>query len=123
MHRFWSNQVLRFLVGGFGNTVFGYALYIAGLALNVPYQLDLVCAAVINVIFNFFTTGYIVFGNRSSAKIIGFVAVYSVTLLINLVGLTWLVTSGISKAFGQAVLLPLIVGLSFLANKFLVFRN
>jgi len=123
LKRLWSNQLLRFLIVGFGNTVFGYSLYLAGLAIGVPYQLDLIVATILNVIFNFFTTGRIVFRNRSNSKIVGFFAVYGFTLLINLVLLTWLVNAGVSKIFGQAALLPLVVVVSFLLNKYLVFRN
>lgn len=117
----WSSHFLRFLVVGMGNTIFGYLLYLIGLALDVPYQFALVGATILGTVFNFFTTGRIVFESRALSKILGFFLVYGVTLAVNLALLTWLVQAGVPKALAQGVLLPLIVLLSFFLNKHLVF--
>ncbi len=121
--KFWSNQFFRFLVVGAGNTVFGYGVYLLCLLIGIPYQAAAVVATVLGVIFNFFTTGAIVFRNATLGKIVGFFAVYGVMLIVNLIVLTWLVENGISKALAQAISLPLIVILSFLLNKYIVFRE
>jgi putative flippase GtrA len=119
--RLWSHQFLRFLIVGAGNTVFGYLLYLIGLWIGLHYQVALICATVLGATFNFFTTGRIVFGNDRLRRIAGFFAVYGITLAINLVLLTMLVGWGMMKAYAQMVLLPLIVVLSFVLNKYLVF--
>jgi putative flippase GtrA len=119
--RLWSRQFLRFLVVGVGNTVFGYVVYLIGLGIGVPYQVALIAATVLGAIFNFFTTGRIVFESRALNKIFGFLAVYGITLAVNLVLLIGLVHAGMAKAYAQAALLPVIVTLSFLLNKHLVF--
>ena len=121
--RFWSHQFFRFLVVGAGNTVFGYSVYVICLWIGIVYQAAAVVSTVLGVLFNFFTTGGIVFRNAALGKILGFIAVYGVTLIINLILLTALVTAGMSKVLAQALVLPLIVVLSFLLNKFLVFRE
>jgi putative flippase GtrA len=119
----WGNELLRFLVVGAGNTVFGYLVYLAGLWSGLPYQVAAIVATVLGVIFNFFTTGTIVFRNAALGRIFGFFAVYGFTLIVNLIVLTRLVEAGVSKALAQALVLPLVVILSFLLNKFLVFRK
>jgi putative flippase GtrA len=119
--RAWSSQVLRFLVVGAVNTVVGYGLYLGGLWIGLPYQAALVAATVLGVIFNFFSTGGLVFANRAPGLIVRFAAGYGVTLAVNLVLLTLLVRSGVSKALAQAILLAPMVIASFLVNKYLVF--
>jgi len=117
----WSHQFLRFLVVGAGNTIVGYLLYLLGLWIGLPYQAALACSTILGVTFNFFTTGRIVFENNALGKMVGFFAVYGITFVINLVLLTLLVRSEMSKVLAQAVLLPLVVMVSFLLNKHLVF--
>jgi len=117
----WSNQLIRFMIVGIGNTVFGYSLYVLGLMFGIPYQLALIVATILGAVFNFLTTGRIVFESRSKAKFFAFLAVYAITLVVNVALLTGLVHAGMTKAYAQAVLLPLVVSLSFLLNKHLVF--
>jgi putative flippase GtrA len=121
LRRLWSNQFFRFLAVGAGNTAFGYGVYLICLIIGISYQVAAVIATVLGIVFNFFTTGTIVFRNAALGKIFGFFAVYGVTLAVNLVLLTMLVEAGVSKAFGQALVLPVVVIMSFLLNKFLVF--
>jgi len=117
----WKYKFLRFLTVGGINTVFGYSVYLLFLRIGIPYQAAAVAATVIGVVFNFFTTGHVVFENSDLKKIVGFFAVYGITLVVNLVLLTWLVEAGFSKVYGPIVLLPPLVILSFLLNKYLVF--
>ena len=116
-----SHQLLRFLVVGMANTIVGYALYLIGLWIGAPYEEALTGATVLGAIFNFFTTGRFVFESRALNRIFGFLAVYGIMLAINLALLTWLVRTGVEKAYAQAFLLPLVVLLSYFLNKRLVF--
>jgi putative flippase GtrA len=122
-YRWWSSQFFRFLVVGVGNTAFGYSVYLISLWIGISYQAAVVISTILGVVFNFFTTGTIVFRNAAFCNFFGFFAVYGVTLAVNLVLLTGLVDAGVSKALGQALVLPIIVIMSFLLNKFLVFRG
>ena len=119
----WKSQVFRFLVIGVCNTIFGYGVYVICIFVGLHYQAAVVVSTIVGVIFNFFTTGMIVFDNASLARIFGFVAVYGLTMIANIALLTLLVHMGVSDVFGQMLLLPFIVSLSFLLNKFLVFRK
>ena len=117
----WSHQVVRFLVVGAGNALFGYAVYLFGLWIGLLYQMALICSTILGAIFNFFTTGQIVFENHKLTRIVGFLAIYGIMLVINLALLTVLVGCGVAKAYAQLILLPAIVALSFVLNKYLVF--
>jgi putative flippase GtrA len=119
----WRLDYVRFVVVGIGNTAFGYGVYLLALWLGIPYQAAAVLSTILGVIFNFFTTGRIVFRNSSMSKIIGFFMVYAVVLAVNLVLLTALVEAGTDKALGQMFVLPIVVVLSYLLNKYLVFRK
>lgn len=121
--RFGDNQFFRFLAVGAGNTIFGYGVYYLCLVIDIAYLTAVVVSTILSIVFNFFTTGAIVFRNAAFGKIFGFFAVYGITLIVNLVLLTGLVESGVSKAWGQALVLPVVVIMSFLLNKYLVFRG
>jgi putative flippase GtrA len=121
--RLWSHQFLRFLVVGAGNTAFGYAAYLLGLLIGLPYTVSAATAAILGALFNFATTGWIVFENDRLYRIFGFLLVYAILILANLEFLVLLVGSGVNKVVAQAALLPCVVILSFVLNKYMVFRK
>ncbi len=92
-------------------------LYLTGLGLGLSYQAALIGSTVLGAIFNFFTTGPMVFENHTPSRIFGFLAVYGIALAVNLAQFK----AGVGEAHAQAVSLPAIVILSFLLNKHLVF--
>ena len=82
-----QNQFLRFLVVGGINTLFGYSVYALFLFLGVHYSLAAVLATIMGVLFNFKTTGRIVFNNRNNWLLFKFIGVYAVTCLVNILAL------------------------------------
>ncbi|NJL07164.1 MAG: GtrA family protein [Methylacidiphilales bacterium] len=123
IRRLWVNQLFRFLVVGIINTVFGYSIYLICIYFDASYQSAIVISTTLGALFNFFTTGSIVFQNSSIKNIFGFIGVYGLVMIVNIVLLTPLIESGISKSLGQAMVLPFIIIMSFTLNKFLVFRG
>lgn len=123
VRRLWTAQFLRFVAVGVLNTAFGYGLYFCGIMLGASYQLAVIVSTVLGAMFNFFTTGRLVFANDKWHRIFGFLGTYGVVLLTNLGLLTVLVEHGADKVLSQAALLPLIVILSFVLNKYLVFGS
>lgn len=77
-------RFILFLVVGGVNTLFGYSLYALLLYLHLHYALASLLATIGGVLFNFKTTGIIVFKNNNNRLLVRFMAVYSVTYLINL---------------------------------------
>jgi putative flippase GtrA len=67
--------VLFFVIGGV-NTVFGYSLYAALIYIHLHYALASLLSTVGGVLFNFKTTGVIVFENHDNRLLFRFIAVY-----------------------------------------------
>jgi putative flippase GtrA len=114
-------QFIRFLLVGCLNTAVGYALFAIGILLGMPSALALMISTAIGVLFNYFSTGRMVFAWRSSRRFWRFVSGYGIIYFINAVSLYGLERMAIPSLLAQGLLLPLIVGLSFLVSKYLVF--
>jgi putative flippase GtrA len=113
----------RFLVVGAFNTLFGYTAFVVLLFSTGNHTLSIVVATAVGVIFNFFTTGRIVFGNRNGWAILPFVLGYAIALLVNVACLDFLVSVGVNAYAAQAACLPVVVAISYLINAYLVFRE
>jgi putative flippase GtrA len=74
----WDSAFVRFLLVGALNTAFGYALFAALVLFRLHYALAALVGQILGVLFNFGTTGSIVFGNRDPRLLVRFVAVYAV---------------------------------------------
>ena len=70
-----QKQFIVFLCVGIMNTVFGYAIFAFFIFLKAPYYLAFLFAALLGLVFNFITTGRIVFKNKSFKIIYKFVFV------------------------------------------------
>ncbi|MHB8834640.1 MAG: GtrA family protein [Candidatus Methylomirabilia bacterium] len=119
--RLWGTEFFRFLLVGVGNTVFSYLLFAAFILLGIDYRATVTLCTVITIIWNFNTTGRIVFRNRDGRLIFKFLAVYGIIYLINLGSLVLLVESGAGPLASQAVVVPVIAFISFLLNRRWVF--
>lgn len=121
--RVWSIRFARFLVVGGINTLFGYLVYSAFILLNIHYALASFMSTVIGIVFNFFTTGNIVFRNKNPKLILRFFGVYGITYLINLGFLKIFDSMHMNMVLaGAIVLLPMAV-ISYFLNRALVFRS
>jgi putative flippase GtrA len=112
---------LRFLFIGGLNTAVGYLLYAAFLAAGLVPEFALAAATIVGVIFNYFSTGAIVFGHRSFRRLPQFVAIYLVVYALNASALRALINVGVSPFLGQAFLVPVAAAASFLGFRHLVF--
>jgi putative flippase GtrA len=120
----WTSRFIRFLVVGGVNTLFSYVLFSAFILSGVNYRATVLVCAVICIIFNFNTIGRIVFQNRDARLLARFLALYAVITLVNYFGLQLLVEVGrLHPLVGQAVVLPVIVALSFVLNRSWVFAR
>jgi putative flippase GtrA len=120
-HGFW--QFVRFLAVGSLNFVFYYSLF-AGLHLmGLPPTQSVVIATGIAVLFNFFTTGRMVFGNRRAQLLPRFVSVYAVQTLLNIVSLRLLIAAGLPVLLAEALVIGVLAILTFFALKRFVFSQ
>jgi putative flippase GtrA len=123
VHRLWSIQLLRFLVVGGLNTVFGYTIYSVFILLHLHYVLAALLGQICGILFNFKTTGTIVFKNKDNRLIFRFFAVYLVTYLITIGLLKIFDNYNIGSLVAGAIIILPIAFLSFFLNKKFVFNK
>lgn len=120
----WSIRLVRFLVIGAVNTSFSYVIYALLVLIGLHYSLATLISTILGIIFNFFTTGRIVFRNMDNRRIIRFILVYVLTYLVNVLFLKGLV-DGLSMdklLAGALVTLPVAL-LSYYLNSIWTFRD
>lgn len=143
LKKLWDVKFIRFIIIGGVNTLFGYGMFTLFKLMGLNYILAILFATLLGVLFNFVTTGRIVFENRENGLILKFIAVYAVVYAVN-VGLATLLKrfdpgrlidhpwlpeflrgdpEDLNDLVAQAFCMPVIVTLGFLLNKFLVFRD
>lgn len=66
------------------NTVFGYSVFALFTYLNLHYTISTLLATILGILFNFKTTGCIVFKNGDNKLIFKFLFVYGVTYLLSI---------------------------------------
>ena len=115
-------QFVKFVFVGLLNTLFGYAVFAALIYAGVPAMPALVLTYVVGVLFNFVTTGRLVF-SRSRASLARFIAAYVVIYFFNLALFKTVEAFGAGALVSQAVCLPIVAVFSFLLFKFQVFRD
>lgn len=129
MSRAWSRAVrerldprfVRFLLVGALNTVFGYLAFALLLFLGLHYALATLLATVAGVLFNFNTTGRLVFGNRGRLE--RFLGVYVLTYLLTVGGLRVARAFGVDLYLAGAALTVALAFVSFLLHRRYVFAD
>jgi len=114
----WADDALRrfarFLVVGFVNTLFGYAVFSALVLAGLPDQTALPIAYVIGVIWNYFTTARLVFDEKGFSRVPHYVLAYLFIYALNAAGLAGLTGAGLHPLIAQALILPFAAVLAFL---------
>lgn len=81
-------KFVKFLFVGGINTAFGYCVFSLFLFMGLHYSAAAFFATILGVLFNFKTTGWIVFKSRDNSLLFKFFGVYVVTYLVNVLGLS-----------------------------------
>jgi putative flippase GtrA len=123
IRRLWAIQFLRFLVVGGVNAVFAYIVFALMILLHLHYTMAVLVSQFCSLLFNFKTTGALVFGNKNNRLIFRFFVVYLATYLLTiglfkvfkLLGVNTLIT-------GAIIILPTAL-FSYTMNKKFVFRT
>ena len=74
----FKNQFFLFLVVGGINTILGYAVFALLIYLGLHYALAVIIGTIVGILFNFKTTGGIVFKSKDNRLIFKFFAVYGI---------------------------------------------
>ena len=116
--RNYKQIILFFIVGGL-NTLFGYSLYALLLFFHLHYALASLLATVGGVLFNFKTTGTIVFKNNNNRLLFKFVIVYCISYAVNVTCLRIFAAFGTNMYLAGAILVIPVALLSYwLLNRF-----
>ena len=119
-----KRQAVKFLLVGIMNTAFGYGLFSLFIYVGLHYSLAVLLSTIFGVLFNFKTIGKLVFGSSDNGLIFRFILVYIITYLLNIYFLWLFKKFGFENMYinGFVLLIPL-AAVSFLLNKFFVFRR
>ena len=114
-------QFLKFLAVGVINTLFGMSVYSLCLYLGLHYVPSLLVATVLGVIFNFFSTGRLVFNNTQSGRLLKFILTYALIFALNVIIVSALMSSGFNANSAGYLSMIVLALLSFAINKYWVF--
>ena len=117
-----DHRFVRFLVVGVLNTVFGYAVFAFVILLHVHYALAALCSTVCGILFNFQTTGRLVFGSRDNGLLARFFGVYAVTYVLGVLFLRISTAYQWNVLVVGAVMMPPMAVLSYTLNRVFVFE-
>lgn len=116
-------QVLKFLVVGGLNTLFGYSIYAFFVWCGLSYTLSLLLSTILGVAFNFHTIGRLVFNRNDPSLIFRFVFVYVVLFFLNLCLVKLFLIFGLSAYIAGALAIGLAAIAAFILNKYFVFKR
>ena len=118
-----GKRVIRFLIVGSGNALFGYVIYAIFIMLGAPYSVAILLAYIIGVAFSFFTTSSIVFQSFDWSKKYLFVMVYIISYFFSLVCIYIFIRYGFNSLVAGGASLPLVAALNYVCLNFLVFSK
>ena len=123
LRRLLRAPFLRFLVVGALNSAFGYSVFAVLVKSGLHYSSALFLATVVGMLFNYKTTGRLVFQSRVKGLLLRFVGVYVFLYAVNVAAMKLLLVNGVGTLVSGAALLLPMAGLSYILNKNLVFYH
>ena len=138
-----DKKFVKFLFVGCLNTLFGYLMYVIFISTPLKKEIALFFAYIVGVLWNFKTTGVLVFKNNNNKLIFKLIFAYVITYFINLFGLNFVNSVGwgknlanltinllkiqtnldLVKYFDQIILVLPIAMISFILFKTFVFKE
>lgn len=119
IRKLWAVRFLRFLVIGGINTAFGFSVYTVAILLGLHFAIAGLLSTVLGVLFNFKTSGKLVFDSHDNKLIFRFFAVYAVQYAFGVFVVWALVLAGLPKiAAGAVLLVPAAIFAFALQRKF-----
>ena len=116
-------QAIRFILVGVVNTTFSYLIYAGLLFVGLSYQLANFLAVVVGILFSFKTMGHLVFRNSSNRLLGRFVLSWAAIYVCVIFLIGRIMALGFDAYAAGAIVLPFSVALSYLSQKYFVFRN
>jgi putative flippase GtrA len=116
-------RIIRFVLVGVLNTTFSYLLYAGLLFVGLSYQLANLLALLVGILFSFKTQGHFVFGNHNNRLLGRFVLSWAVIYVCVIILIGRIIAFGFDAYTAGALALPFSVALSYLTQKYFVFRQ
>ena len=117
------NELLRFLIVGLFNTVLSFGIYILCLYFGMNHWGANLFALLFGVVIGFRSNGVLVFRNYKTSLwlrfLLSWVVIY--VLVSSIIG--FIIDEGIDSALAGVYALPFSAALSFLMQKYFVFRR
>lgn len=113
--------VLRFLLVGAVNTVFGYLVFGFFTYIGQPDSVSVLMANLLGVMFNFVTYGKAAFDSFSWTRMPRFAVVYGINYAGNVAALGALRSDGVSPYIAQLAILPFSIAFLYFALRYFVF--
>jgi len=123
IRKLWAIQILRFFAVGGVNLAFGYAAFAIFILFGLPKELAAFFSTICGILFNFKTTGTIVFRNKNNRLIFRFFGVYLFTYLLNVGLLEVFEYFGVGPLVAGAIIILPVSLLGFFVNKRFVFNT
>lgn len=114
-------RFITFLLVGGVNTLVGYGIFAALILLGLPTSLAVIVGTVLGVLFNFASTGSIVFKSRSGRGLPRFIGVYVAQTALGIIGLRLLEEVGVPTLIAGAIMLPPLAVFTYFALRRFVY--
>jgi len=118
-----KNQLIKFILIGGLNTMFGYSLYAFFIYVGINYFFAIFFSTILGILFNFKTIGKFVFENEDYSLLTKFVLAYSVTFILNVSIVTFIRGKGYDDYTSGFIAIIISSALSFIFTKYLVFKK
>ena len=116
-----NSRFIRFLLVGVLNTIFGYSVFAIFIFTGMHYAVAALLSTICGILFNFKTTGQIVFGSRDNSLLLRFFGVYAITYVIGVLFLKLSTAFQWNVLIAAAVLMPPMAVVSYTLNRLFVF--
>ena len=118
-----NNQIIKFIVIGIINTAFYFILYSIFIFFKLDYKLAVLFATLLGIVFSFKTLGSFVFKNKDNTLFIKFIFLYGILYFVN-IALIDFFNAFVNDYYIAGFLATMINAvLSFVLNKFFVFKS
>jgi len=118
-----KKQIFNFILVGIINTIFGYTVYALCISLGFNYIISTLIATIIGILFNFKTIGKYVFESTNNRLIFKFFSVYVAVFFLNILIIKISKSYGYNDYISGAIALLPSASLSFVLNKYYVFKR
>jgi len=105
------------------NTLFSLSIYWILVFFGVHYSLAVFISNMLGILFNYKTTGKLVFESDSNKLIFKFIAVYLFTYCLSVGGIKLLLIIGVDKYLAAVIIAAPMAVISFFLMKRFVFKN